>query len=371
MAYDLTLDVATIQNTYGVPAELLADLQEVKDNFGDAFFGNAYPRISLRGSRFILKRDGVEELLDTQRITGVILAHAKVDHCIWYKNSYDPNVTDAKPDALWLADGEVPSNVPTEIIKTKRPDGKLWYTRQHRLVIALVDKNNILDIEHPIVFDVGSMSLYGDDVPLASGNKALNYSNFVRYVNGTGLLIPMIPVGIILHPTASVPTVRFVPAVQDGKPVIFPVDQLRSIINMSKSDLVKDMVKVDLIGDFGPKSELDTFDEPSQPKKTRARKAPTAPTASQPSVPPTQDVPPVASQPSVPPVQAVTPQVQEVVQPTQVATPPVQTVTQQQAQPQVQQQPLQQAQSTLNNTPSAAVVGNQLQELLARVSAVK
>ena len=290
MAYD----VVALQ-TYGLPAELTAQLAELADNFGESF-GESFSRISLKGSRFSLKTGSVSELLGADHLDCVILADAPSDHCVYYSGAYDPSIDDVKPTAVWLRDQPAPAVVPPAALE-RTNNGRLGYSISHRAVIAIVDPaTGQLKLE-PIVFDIGSMSLYGDDMQLSDGTVAMSYSSFRRWCSKNGIPPCVIPVRVIFDMRQSVPAVRFIPARNGTTPVLFPAADLTNIINLAKSQSVKDLVKVSLIDGT---EETDTAPAPVQApvQQTVAQPAPQpAPIAQPVSTPASQVQPAPAAAP--------------------------------------------------------------------------
>lgn len=240
MAYDLM----TLQN-YGVPAELAAQVAALAGNYGDSF-GEAFSRISLKGNRFSLRSGGSSELISTDHLTCVILADAPTDHLIWYRDKYDPTKEDVSPTAVWLYGKDAPAIVPRTVLQ-KNADGRYDYIRQHRTVIAIVNpQTQQLDLT-PIVFDVGSMSLYGQDLVLSNNLVAYSYTGFRRWCSSQGIPPCLIFTRVIFDTRSSVPSVRFIPARNDRAPAILPQPVLGQVLQLAQSQSVKDLVKVSLI----------------------------------------------------------------------------------------------------------------------------
>lgn len=240
MAYDLM----TLQN-YGVPAELAAQVAALAGNYSDSF-GEAFSRISLKGNRFSLRSGGSSELISTDHLTCVILADAPTDHLIWYRDKYDPTKEDVSPTAVWLYGTDAPAIVPRTVLQ-KNADGRYDYIRQHRTVIAIVNpQTQQLDLT-PIVFDVGSMSLYGQDLVLSNNIVAYSYTGFRRWCSSQGVPPCLIFTRVIFDTRSSVPSVRFIPARNDRAPAILPQPVLGQVLQLAQSQSVKDLVKVSLI----------------------------------------------------------------------------------------------------------------------------
>jgi len=319
MAYDLT----TLQN-YGVPAELAAQVAELAGNFGDSF-GESFSRISLKGNRFSLRSGGASELLSADYLNCVILADAATDHCTWFRNKYDPTKEDVKPDAVWLYGQDAPAIVPRTVLQ-KNADGHYDYVRQHRTVIAIINpQTQQLDLT-PVVFDVGSMSLYGQDLTLSNNMVAYSYTGFRRWCSAQGIPPCLIFTRVIFDTRASVPCVRFIPARNDRAPAILPQPILGQVLQLAQSQQVKDLVKVSLIDGTEQQTQPAYAQPQPQPAYNQAQPAynqaqpvyaqpQSAPAASAPQAP----VPPVAPQPAPQPAPAP---VQPAPQPTQAAPQP-------------------------------------------------
>ena len=298
MAYDLM----TLQN-YGVPAELAAQVAALAGNYGDSF-GEAFSRISLKGNRFSLRSGGSSELISTDHLTCVILADAPTDHLIWYRDKYDPTKEDVSPTAVWLYGKDAPAIVPRTVLQ-KNADGRYDYIRQHRTVIAIVNpQTQQLDLT-PIVFDVGSMSLYGQDLVLSNNLVAYSYTGFRRWCSSQGIPPCLIFTRVIFDTRSSVPSVRFIPARNDRAPSILPQPVLGQVLQLAQSQSVKDLVKVSLID--GTENSQSAQPAPAQPAPVQ----PAQPAPVQPVPAPVQSAPaqpaPVQSAPAQPAPASVTP----------------------------------------------------------------
>lgn len=282
MAYDLM----TLQN-YGVPAELAAQVAALAGNYGDSF-GEAFSRISLKGNRFSLRSGGSSELISTDHLTCVILADAPTDHLIWYRDKYDPTKEDVSPTAVWLYGTDAPAIVPRTVLQ-KNADGRYDYIRQHRTVIAIVNpQTQQLDLT-PIVFDVGSMSLYGQDLVLSNNLVAYSYTGFRRWCSSQGIPPCLIFTRVIFDTRSSVPSVRFIPARNDRAPAILPQPVLGQVLQLAQSQSVKDLVKVSLIDgtensqSAQPASVQPAPVQPTQPAPVQPAPAPVQPAPVQPA----------------------------------------------------------------------------------------
>ena len=298
MAYDLM----TLQN-YGVPAELAAQVAALAGNYGDSF-GEAFSRISLKGNRFSLRSGGSSELISTDHLTCVILADAPTDQLIWYRDKYDPTKEDVSPTAVWLYGKDAPAIVPRTVLQ-KNADGRYDYIRQHRTVIAIVNpQTQQLDLT-PIVFDVGSMSLYGQDLVLSNNLVAYSYTGFRRWCSSQGIPPCLIFTRVIFDTRSSVPSVRFIPARNDRAPAILPQPVLGQVLQLAQSQSVKDLVKVSLID--GTENSQSAQPAPAQPAPVQ----PAQPAPVQPVPAPVQSAPaqpaPVQSAPVQPAPASVTP----------------------------------------------------------------
>ena len=292
----------TLQN-YGVPAELAAQVAALAGNYGDSF-GEAFSRISLKGNRFSLRSGGSSELISTDHLTCVILADAPTDHLIWYRDKYDPTKEDVSPTAVWLYGKDAPAIVPRTVLQ-KNADGRYDYIRQHRTVIAIVNpQTQQLDLT-PIVFDVGSMSLYGQDLVLSNNLVAYSYTGFRRWCSSQGIPPCLIFTRVIFDTRSSVPSVRFIPARNDRAPAILPQPVLGQELQLAQSQSVKDLVKVSLID--GTENSQSAQPAPAQPAPVQ----PAQPAPVQPVPAPVQSAPaqpaPVQSAPVQPAPASVTP----------------------------------------------------------------
>ena len=320
--YDLT-----VLQQYGVTAEQAQQLAVVlADNYGDSF-GESFPRLSLKGSRFTLRNGSSEDFIANDQLDVIILGDAADDHCVYFKDKYDPNKTDVAPTAVWYMKQPAPVVVPPTVLQ-RGPDGRFGYVRQHRAIILIKDPLTGKYGDNPVVYDIGAMSLYGQDLPMADGSSAMGYASLRRWCSAQKILPCLFETRIIFDRRATVPCVRFIPSRNGSAPMLLTLDVLKPVLKLASSPTVKDMLQVKLID--GTEADVVTTEfvndetaaaQPApqaQPKTTRAKKA-EAP-AVQPQVVPQQPqvvpqqpqvVPPAA--PVVP--QQPTPQVAPAVQP--------------------------------------------------------
>ena len=251
MAYD----IVALKNL-GLPANMLAEIEELKGNFGESF-GESFARLSLKGSRFSLKSGQSTELLSSDYLDVVILGDAAADHCTYYAGKYDPANEDVKPTAVWLRGTDAPLVVPPAKL-TKDADGRYGYSIQHRTVVAIVNPQTKQLDPNPVVFDVGSMSLYGKDIPMSNGTSAMSYSSYRRWCSAQGVPPCLLFTRVIFDTSSSVPSVRFIPARNGTAPMLLPPELLGVVLPKAKSAEVKDLLKVNLIdgtegvGDVAP-----------------------------------------------------------------------------------------------------------------------
>lgn len=240
MAYD----IVALKNL-GLPATMLAEIEELKGNFGESF-GESFARLSLKGSRFSLKSGQSTDLLSSDYLDVVILGDAVADHCTYYAGKYDPANEDVKPTAVWLRGTDAPLVVPPAKL-TKDADGRYGYSIQHRTVVAIVNPQTKQLDPNPVVFDVGSMSLYGKDIPMSNGTSAMSYSSYRRWCSSQGVPPCVLFTRVIFDTSSSVPSVRFIPARNGTAPMLLPPELLGVVLPKAKSAEVKDLLKVNLI----------------------------------------------------------------------------------------------------------------------------
>ena len=312
MAYD----IVALKNL-GLPANMLADIEELKGNFGESF-GESFARLSLKGSRFSLKSGQSTELLSSDYLDVVILGDAVADHCTYYAGKYDPANEDVKPTAVWLRGTDAPLVVPPAKL-TKDADGRYGYSIQHRTVVAIVNPQTKQLDPNPVVFDVGSMSLYGKDIPMSNGTSAMSYSSYRRWCSSQGVPPCLLFTRVIFDTSSSVPSVRFIPARNGTAPMLLPPELLGVVLPKAKSAEVKDLLKVNLIdgtegvGDAAPQPVAPQV-QPQPAPQPVAQPAP-QPVAQHTYVPqpgerilvPQEDPQPVAPQPVAPAPQPVAP----------------------------------------------------------------
>lgn len=301
MAYDLA-----VLSQYGVSTDVIQQLNvAVKDNYGDSF-GEAFSRLTLKGFRFSIRSGTSEELLSNDAIEVLVLGDAKADHLVYFAEKYDPNKSDVKPAAVWYQGTDAPVTVP-QVALTKDAQGRYGYVRQHRAVVLIKDPAKDTWMPTPIVYDIGSMSLYGTDVQMPDGTCAMSYSSFRRWCASQNVPPFLVPTRIIFDRRASVPCARFIPAKNGTAPMIIQKEYIQQVLKMATSQTVKDLLDVKLID--GTEENTDNAgysdDEAVAPQKAKASKAKAQP-APQPQAEPApvaQPQPQPQPQPQVEPVQ--------------------------------------------------------------------
>lgn len=274
----MAFDVAVLQQ-YGLPAELASQFAAVTGNFSDDF-GESFSRLSLKGFQFSIVSGGASNVVpgSEQGLNCVVIAEGPHDFNTWYRSSYDPNAEATAPDAVWYEGSEIPAVVPPAL-RARRPDGRLNWSRKRRiLIVPMAADGNPLNGMEPVVFDVGASSLYGQDM---AGGLGLSYAHYRSWCKQHRLAPCLIPTRIVFDRSASVPSVRFVPVCNpDGRPAIFGAQALQMILDVAKSDRVKELVEVKLVDG----TETQAAPEAS-PYGTMTPQAPVAP-APQPVVQP-------------------------------------------------------------------------------------
>lgn len=239
----MSFDVTVLTQQYGVPMELTAALQAVQGNFSEDF-GETFVRLSIKGFQFSTVSGGTSTPIpgSEQGLNCVILAESLHDHNTFYLSSYDGNSDASAPDAVWYEGDPIPETVPPAM-RVRRQDGRLPWSRRRRIVIVPMSADGSpLNGMTPVVFDVGSMSLYGQD--LANG-MGMSYAHFRAWCKQRRVLPCIVPVRIVLDRTASVPSVRFVPMTDtNGRPAVFNGQALQLILETAQSEQVKSLVEV-------------------------------------------------------------------------------------------------------------------------------
>ena len=301
MAYD----IVALKNL-GLPANLLAEVEELKGNFGESF-GESFARLSLKGSRFSLKSGQSTDLLSSDYLDVVILGDAAADHCTYYAGKYDPNNEDVKPTAVWMRGTDAPLVVPPAKL-TKDADGRYGYSIQHRTVVAIVNPQTKQLDPNPVVFDVGSMSLYGKDIPMSNGTSAMSYSSYRRWCSSQGVPPCLLFTRVIFDTSSSVPSVRFIPARNGTAPMLLPPELLGVVLPKAKSAEVKDLLKVNLIdGTEGDVAQPVAPQVQPQPVAQPVAQHAYTPQPGERILVPQEDPQPVAPQPVAPAPQPVAP----------------------------------------------------------------
>lgn len=264
----MSYDLVTLQQKYpALPAELAAQLV---GNFSESFDGGTFTRLSVSGSRFTLKGAADEEL-DVKALSVIFLGEGTEDHFTYYKDAYAPGNEDVKPTAVWLRGSPAPAVVPRAVLETKAGERKAYSIRR-RTVLCVCDETGVRLT--PVVYDIGSMSIYGDDIKGGSG--AMSYSNYRRWCAKFGVLPCQIVTQIVFDRTQSVPVTKFIPVLDDsGRPRLLDSGTQKMIYDLAVSQEVKDLCKVNLIGDEAAQAV------PVSPQPV----APVAPVAPAPQVP--------------------------------------------------------------------------------------
>lgn len=272
-ASDLAVLPNSMQNlVMQPPAELMSALS---GNFSAAFedFGGSFRSISLNRFQFTLKDAGTSTLYPQPNLPVVILGMAPDNHCVWYSSSYNAERED-QPTAVWWQKDAAPANVPSSVL-VKDANGRNQYKICRRLVVAVMQRNNtdgsaFIDYENPYIMDIGSMSIYGKDLP---DMMAFSLSGLIRFCHRNRVLPLHFITNIVFDKGSSVPAVRFVPAHNGGQLMFLPPEMLQPIYERAVAPDVADMLKVRLIPAQG-----DQLEEPHQtPVQVAPAQAPVQP----------------------------------------------------------------------------------------------
>ena len=188
--------------------------------FSDSYDHAPYTVLSCARFSFALKGAISEQLQPNDALRCVILAEGPRDHCVWYAQAYNPQEAGKAPDALWYRGDPAPANVPPTVLE-KRPDGRYQYQICRRIVLGLIRTNPTTGETRfdptPIIFDVGSMSLYNKDVVGTNGVVFQGFAGYRRMLARAKLYPVQVITQIVIDRQQSVPSVRFVPVRnQDG-----------------------------------------------------------------------------------------------------------------------------------------------------------
>ena len=318
----MAFDVTVLTQQYGLPVEMTAALQAVQGNFSEDF-GETFVRLSIKGFQFATVSGGTSTpIAGTENgLNCVILAESQHDHNTFYLSSYDSNGDTSAPDAVWYEGDPIPETVPPAM-RVKRQDGRLPWSRRRRIVIVPMGADGSpLNGMSPVVFDVGSMSLYGQDM---AGGMGMSYAHFRAWCKQRRVIPCIVPVRIVLDRSASVPSVRFVPLTDvNGRPTLFNGQALQLILEAAQSEQVKSLVEVHRI----PASENTEAPAPvapaAQPAPAYNTMAQPAPVAPAPVAPAPVAPAPVAPAPVAPAPVAPAPVAPAPVAPAPVAPAPV------------------------------------------------
>lgn len=219
--------------------------QYLSTHFAAAYesFNSQFNTLSVKGFQFRQLMGGKEVASRRDHLDCVILAIAPENHHTYYSKQFRDE-EGIKPDAVWGQNDPVPANVPASALQ-KDENGRNKFQIKRRSVIAIFDQNNNLDLENLYVFDIGSMSLFGDDLqtPGVGLGKACTLNSYIQLLKNTGIFACAIPTRIIFNTGAGVPTVRFIPHVtQTGDWVFFPTELMHRVFTVVQSQKCQDLV---------------------------------------------------------------------------------------------------------------------------------
>lgn len=157
--------------TGNVPAHIAA-LQGKPSAFDKIVLpaGGGIPRISIKGNRFTILKDGEETQLNSLSLEAIVIGVREADYRTWYAGAYDPKAGEVSP-ACWSADDIKPS--PTspepqaEMCATcpknqwgSRPQGNGKACNTHRRVILLAAGDEAGDM-YSLNIPGGSIAAFG------------------------------------------------------------------------------------------------------------------------------------------------------------------------------------------------------------------
>lgn len=226
------------------PAELMGMLAS---NFDGAYadFGGVFRSISFKGFQFTLKESGSSTVHPLQYLPIVILGMAHDNHCVWYGKAYGSATEGERPDAVWWEKQGAPANVPASAL-VKDANGRNQYQIQRRLAVALLRQNHndgsmFIDLENPFVMDIGAMSIFGADMP---NQWAFSLAGLIRFCSRSRVMPLHFVTNVIFDRSQSVPSVRFVPANQNGQLVFLDSFSLEQVYRVAASTEIRDLLNV-------------------------------------------------------------------------------------------------------------------------------
>lgn len=320
-----------------LPAEYAAAMAA---NFADTYqdLGGAFRSISFAQFQFTFKNGGSSEPHPDNYLDVIILGTAKDRHHVWYKEAYKngQDMSGKKPDAVWWAKDNAPSNVPPSAL-VKNADGYNQYQINQRIAVIVARYNlttgeKYWDFENPYAIDVSSMSLFGNDIP---EQGAFSLGSLIRFGKDHKILLCQFMTRIIFDRTASVPSVRFVPHAANGQLQFLDPAMLAQVCAVGTSTAALDLLNVNVSPANGPQQALQAAPAAAYATDPYTNMAPTQPTTQQAPMP--EHVSP-ATPAYQPPVQQAAPVQQTPVQQMQqMAQPGIQATMAMQQQPPMQQ----------------------------------
>ncbi len=238
------------------PPELIPLLDE---NFrsGEENFTSSFRTISFRGNQFHLREGSDDEIWPDKFLPVVILGMAPDTHCVWYEGAFTGG-DNSKPTAVWYTSDGAPSIVPASVLQ-KDANGRNQYQIKQRLVVAVMRQNPengsmYIDLDRPFIMDISSTALYGNDYP---NQMAFSFGGLMRLckrltVPGGAKIRPLhFLTKVVFDPSSTVPSVRFVPANQNGQVIYLDADSLQHIYRVATSSDVANLLKVRTLPETG------------------------------------------------------------------------------------------------------------------------
>lgn len=297
---------AAMRNLVMAPPEDLLPL--LAERFGGAFedFSSQFRNISFRGFQFTLREAGSSTVYPNATLPVVILGVAPDNHCTYYTKTYGAGDENLPPDFVWWQKSGFPASLPPAALQ-KDENGRNRYQISRRICVAVLQQNAqtgemFIDLDHPYVADIGSMSIFGADNP---EHWAFSLSGLMRMCDRMRLMPAQFVTQLVFDRTKTVPAIRFVPAHQDGQIIFLDNAALAAVYNTARSTAIGEMLVI--------KPRV-----PSEPTTGLPQPGAAPVPTEQPVMAPVQQVVAAPPQPTPTPVQQpIAPQPVSVVQPSE------------------------------------------------------
>lgn len=299
-----------------IPEAFSSQYNNAVASMQQGFFGSAN-RIKPGKVNFTLTEGGVKREVNTQALTGVLLAMSPIDHCVWFAKEFIPGQEPEQPDLVWnWVDKNVfPDALPVQYRQKVMKQGKPRWAFQicRRSVWALVQSDPqtgqiYLDLSNPYVFDLTSASMYGKSNAQANTYK---WAGLVAFCQRFAQM-PNFPCNPTMFPTQIViDTQSSISGVVMFRPCITPQGAPQYLDNNTFDRVVETMMSAQVQGMLEVREILD-YEGGNAAAPTQTYTAPPTGVYEAQPVQPAAPVQPVQPQPVTTPGTAVPPPPQTV-----------------------------------------------------------